>query len=173
MPNVQREDVNFSKYIQEYCQLPKYKNEKYLPVMVSRRTDDEFFAVMAMPYGLTDDYVSRLYYYETPQNKWALVYRETETVESKKSEKQITSAVCFKRNLRAVHNGKNVFSHDFASHITYRPLLQKFDNAKSEAVLDLSRMIMGCSKIESHICKKWKINEIRDFINMKFPRKER
>ena len=57
MPSFQREDTNFSKYIQEYCQLPKYKNEKYLPVMVSRRVDDEFFAVMAMPYGLTNDYI--------------------------------------------------------------------------------------------------------------------
>ena len=171
MPSFQREDTNFSKYIQEYCQLPKYKNEKYLPVMVSRRVDDEFFAVMAMPYGLANDYVSRLYYYETPQNKWALVYRET--VNPKKSENQITSDLYFKRNLCAIHNGKNVFSRDFATNATYRPLLKKLNDEKSADTLDLSRMIMGCLKIEQSICRKWKIKEIRDFINIKFSHKER
>ncbi len=171
MPSMKQESLDFSKYIQRFCQLPKYPNENYLPVVFSRRDGDELFAALVIPYGLTNDYVSKLYYYENSKNKWAVVCRETEVTEPKKSEKELVPDFHFKQNISAFQNGKKVFSRDYHGNVSgaiFNHLFNELTKNNEDVGLDLSQMITGGSKIEEFVCKKWNIRNTKDLMRMKF-----
>ncbi len=170
MPSIKQEGTDFRKYICKFCHLPKYKNENYLPVIFSRRVNDEFFAAMVVPYGLTNDFFSKLYYYETPANKWAVVLRETQVTDAQKSENHNIPNTYSQQNMTAFHNGKSIFSYNYHSNVSeplYGPLFEHLSKNNIDSQIDLSQMLMGCLKIEAFFCKKWHVKNIRDFIGMK------
>ncbi len=166
MPQINQENSDFSRYIRKFCQLQKYKKENYLPRFFSRRVGDEFFAAMVLPYGLTNDFVSKLYYYETPHDKWAIVVRKTEEPVREEKETHSFPVTSFKQNLTAFRNGNKIFSCDNSpetSDVLYASLLNNVAKQDMTVATELAQMITGCVKIEESFGKQWTVKNIRDY----------
>lgn len=154
------ESPEFCRYIQKFCQLPVY--EETLPQICSRRSSNEVFAVLVAPYQQetfrfkdkesTENIYSNIYYYESPQNKLAVVIKKQ--YELPKDEKDGVFYAPSSENMSVIYNGKKIYSHDYAAKersSMYRKLFSHFNEKDSSLLEDLLQAIQGGVKIEEHV----------------------